>query len=939
MVARDANAVRELLKISRTFLAVLSIACGIAPPPSGEFDFPITVRQFGGVATQKDSESISDAVGRYECNRPEGCFTLPDEAPQLAMLQTRFQSSIVSSGFGDEQEHFENSDKESTISPFRFGHSKEKDHPPSIGKSGKHPSTQYYEADIPHLTSMVLNIFSKVSNGDGGLLLALEVPAPCGEKGAFVEVDRSRCSSKYPCTLRMPASAVRRSKAARPMLFRTRVITEDEDYLTDMLEYDHVSLDYDGEAVVAHEKFHAKVGEQAILKRTLKFHLDPVLAAGALAVTPVVLNSNNDTVITMRIRQPQKTKPGAYKKTALAQRAHRSYETNEESLMDSHMRMDALEAEFQRHRRHWTSNWRAPTKSITGCEPSYFEVVADQLFPGDAEIEVWITGTGNEVLDEILVASRLSWGEAEVKFLDTILKDHYAFFRDPEEIIHGLPLDALKRDNPKQLTDSNPCEWGYAMESWIVMVESGAIKQEEAVASMTTTLETLQTLQKDPDQFSNGLFFPYYHLRDRETGAKLFPRRTDYKELPCGDDALLYASLLLVQGWLKSRREFKLDALTADILGKMDFSHCVRMTDCNAAGNGLEASANSSQADRFWSVALTFHADTLKLNDYNWNVWADEGGLVAMIVALTGAANDDQYESIVRQQQKYSPCANWEGITVGHAAFFNSIFTLPTRSMLGFGTLFESPYYHEFAVRSVLPSFRAHQKLKKKLGADYIGPSDAMSMMPRNHAGRFFGSYAYWPPNNLYDCREGRVIKENQCTWCKGIQYEGLDDSFDLTVPHGNMAAFLVSSMMERTQFQAWVEDAKKLRTDFSKVYLPGYGLEVMAPSRRTPHGATFDGPYDGRGIWESLSQGYTVLSMYEGLATMSRRYELAKKAGIKVRGYRPPQYRPLSDFVNNMPKMRERINTLLETAKQQESQEKTCAASTYGPVSTPEWA
>merc|ERR1719217_1244187 len=140
------------------------------------------------------------------------------------------------------------------------------------------------------------------------------------------------------------------------------------------------------------------------------------------------------------------------------------------------------------------------------------------------------------------------------------------------------------------------------------------------------------------------------------------------------------------------------------------------MTDCNGAGNGLEASSeNATSADKFWSVPLTINADTLKLNSFNWNVWADEGGLVAMIVALTGGVSDEQYESIVGQQQRYSPCANWEGITVGHAAFFNSIFTLPTRSMLGFGTLFSSPYLHEFAVRSVLPSFRAHQKLKRKL--------------------------------------------------------------------------------------------------------------------------------------------------------------------------------------------------------------------------------
>lgn len=254
--------------------------------------------------------------------------------------------------------------------------------------------------------------------------------------------------------------------------------------------------------------------------------------------------------------------------------------------------------------------------------------------------------------------------------------------------------------------------------------------------------------------------------------------------------------------------------------------------------------------------------------------------------------------------------------------------------MLGFGTLFASPYYHEFAVRSVLPTFRAHQKLKRQLGVDYMGPSDAMSMMPKDHPGKFFGSYAYWPPNNMYDCREGKSMKENQCTWCKGIQYEGLDDPFDMIVPHGNMASFLVMAMMEKSQFSAWLEDTKLLMTDWSEVYKPGYGLEVVGPARRTPRGGRFDGAFDGRGVWESLSHGYTVLSMYEGMATMRRRFELAKQAGIQIPGgYEPPNYKPLSDFISSLPKVRTKINRLLETAWSQKSEEKKCEPSAFGPA------
>merc|ERR1719313_635540 len=107
---------------------------------------------------------------------------------------------------------------------------------------------------------MVLNIFGKKANGDGGLMIALEVPSPCGkpfndlQSGEWVEVDRSRCSSRYPCSLRLPAAAAR-STDKQPTKFRTRVVQEYEDYGTDFLEYQRVTLDHDSEVKVAHESF------------------------------------------------------------------------------------------------------------------------------------------------------------------------------------------------------------------------------------------------------------------------------------------------------------------------------------------------------------------------------------------------------------------------------------------------------------------------------------------------------------------------------------------------------------------------------------------------------------------------------------------------------------------------------------------------------------
>lgn len=896
----------------------------------------------------------------------------PDTTQGYAMLQKSFKMSKYAST----REH---AATKQNLTVFRWGISSEGDHPPSIGKSFPHPPLQEYEAKLPRLSGTVLNIFARESNGHGGLLIALEVPAHCGGE-KWLEVDRARCSSKYPCSLRLPSAAVR-STEAEPTRFRTRVISEDADYLTDYLEYKRVTLDHDAEVTIAHEKFGDDVKDMQLLRKFMKFSLDPVLASGALSITPVVQGATAETQVTMKIRQPKghetashmdapkynspaekekldaqhnkmskvrthskkaKNKMSKHSDSALLQfpspaatNLWRRLEVEDMTTKESRhevasvlgmtkesAEMKVLDTALQSYRAPWAGEWRSPVRPLSGCGLSYFEVPADDLYPGEVELEVTATGgTSDTFISDVLVTTRVSWAEAEITLLQNIMKDHFGYFNDPEVIIHGLPITAYDQKNKKRFPQSNPAEWGYAMESWIIMAETGVVKPDETVAKLRETFKTLDMMQNNPDLYARGMFYPLYFLRNSEHGEKIFPKPMDLRELPCGDDALLHASLMVVQGWLK-QNSFHSEADTCGkIIGRMNFSHCQRATSCGDK--------------EFWAVPLTVNADTLEQSRYNWNVWADEGGLVGMIVALKGVLNMSQYESVVRSQMKYSPCGHWEGITVGHTAFFNSIFTLPTRSILGFGTLFSTPYYHEFAVRTVLPTFRSHQKLKKILGVDYMGPSDAMTVTPRGHDGRVFGSYAYWPPNNLYDCEKGVSVSENGCTWCHNRQMEGADDPFSMIVPHGNMASFLASAMMERSLFTAWLEDTKLLMTDASNIYTPGYGFEVMAPARRTPLGGTFEGGADdGRSTWEALSHGYSILSMYEGLANMRRRFELAKQAGLKVPGsYEPPKYKPLSDFLSVLPEVRSKINGLMAVAWEHRSQEKQCRPSEYGPV------
>jgi hypothetical protein len=302
---------------------------------------------------------------------------------------------------------------------------------------------------------------------------------------------------------------------------------------------------------------------------------------------------------------------------------------------------------------------------------------------------------------------------------------------------------------------------------------------------------------------------------------------------------------------------------------------------------------------------------------------------------LRNAMSEEQFHSMVGAQYAYSPCQTWLNVTVTETAYFNSVFTLPTRSFMGFGTLFSSAAYHEFYIRSVVPTFRAHQATKKLIGDDFYGPSDAMS--------QGLGSVAFFPPNTQHDPCFPEKEDQNRCTWCEARQYLDSDSAIEphhLTIPNGITAAFLAVAAMETSQLEAWVDDLKLLITDASGIYNKSYGLEVLGPNRRTKLGeeeslasyikASAHG--HGVGYFESLAHAYTYLSIYEGMAAARRRFEILRDEGAELRGPEPPSlYRPLSDFLDSVPDQRQRINDLLAMVKPHENM-KICEPSAYFP-------
>lgn len=185
----------------------------------------------------------------------------------------------------------------------------------------------------------------------------------------------------------------------------------------------------------------------------------------------------------------------------------------------------------------------------------------------------------------------------------------------------------------------------------------------------------------------------------------------------------------------------------------------------------------------------------------------------------------------------------------------------------------------------------------------------------------------------------------NKCTWCDGLQYidavlpEQRDIPHKLSVPHGNTGAFLAMATMERTQAAKWLEDLKLLMSDASGIFNPDYGFEVLAPVKRTRLGKTFnasDGRTMGNGFYEAIAHSYTTLSIYEGMASVRRRFEMLQKEQQQIFGsFEPPRrYIPLSDFADNVPHYREKINKYLAVAQSVEHQ-KVCSPSEYGPFET----
>eukprot|EP00928_Gymnodinium_smaydae_P033974 TRINITY_DN24188_c0_g4_i1.p1 TRINITY_DN24188_c0_g4~~TRINITY_DN24188_c0_g4_i1.p1 ORF type:complete len:905 (+),score=106.21 TRINITY_DN24188_c0_g4_i1:69-2717(+) len=798
-------------------------------------------------------------------------------------------------------------------------------HPLHIGKgtflndkTGKnetspYPTEQYYEAPFSLGYAVVINIYANFTNGHGGVLLALDTQSPCDSK-VYVEVDQARCAMNYPCTLRIPASAVRSTSTK----FRTRVLDQDKDGTGNHLIYKKINIDYDSEGVLKTES----VGAATPRRKALSFDLSKVVASGGIMVTPFLTGTTKSTNVTMK-----------FKHTTLLNTAPKS-----------------------------ASEWQSSGMQILGCRNSYFEVVADLLYPGQVQVVVEVVGDGDEVLSHVQITTRLNWAEGELAVLDHLLDSHAGFFTDSSVFKNGLPVSALERDmDPPTIIWGSPVDWGYALSSVAILSSAGRIPPEVARARIATGIASLQSIQNNPDEFFQGLFYQAYFLEDttQEEVDLDDIHHTPLLDIPCGDNALLAGSLWLLEGWMIANG-FPDDAANCKaVREKIDLSWCVHYRKCEWLGIG----SCGFTYDHYWSVGLTFHRDKQKnknslydktsysstnrrFNIYDWTVYGDDGGAVGILSAMTGALNESQWLNYSTQSHRVSPCVSWYGITVKDASFFNSAAKLVVRFLVGFGSMFASDILYDYYLHTVLPASRGYQTLRRKMGVAYMGASDSESQAYPGHPEVVMGSGTYWPPNYEYANRQpstGGKPKMNTCTWCNGSQADKLADvPPQYSAANGNVVPFVMMASMERSQFHAWMEGIKLLMTDPSGVYHEDFGFEGFAPLESTRSANDFTGGEDGRDAFDTISHSSVVLTVYEGLANMAmrKRLILEEKSLKEQRGsFNSFQnFVPMSNFTYTVPGYGDLLESVI--AKSESTREsKSCDPSAYGATHNPNWA
>ena len=439
--------------------------------------------------------------------------------------------------------------------------------------------------------------------------------------------------------------------------------------------------------------------------------------------------------------------------------------------------------------------------------------------------------------EEIPAASTPYLDNEQYALLEEMLDTHLNYFIASGPITsHGLPLTAYKTDNPSAYTHSTPAEWGYSLQAWLVALDRGKLTTVDALTKFKTALNTIETLQGDANQNYGGLFYPFYWLLDETGNERPTPIHDPNSGIPSGDNAILYQSLLIVEGYLRQQDD-------AELAGLADRAEAIRQA------MNFQPFVLDNGSSLFLSHLVD--AETGIRSDGKWDVFADEGGLVAWVAYVSQAISWEQYQTATQSQMRRSsswtsPCTGTQ-YTTQESAWFNAMFTWGTRSLGGFPAGdFDSPTgsASQFAARSFAPAVEAQLDYGRCiLGVDYpitsVAPSQAED--GKGLVGR------YTPPN---------------------LTNQKSEEAPNHVATHGPFVPFNIGPALSPTTVKNLISIITHLKTDAAGYYHDSgdhpFGLEVIA----SPYydDTPYAGADQGRNVFETLNQAYIVLSLFNGL-------------------------------------------------------------------------
>jgi hypothetical protein len=243
------------------------------------------------------------------------------------------------------------------------------------------------------------------------------------------------------------------------------------------------------------------------------------------------------------------------------------------------------------------------------------------------------------------------------------------------------------------------------------------------------------------------------------------------------------------------------------------------------------------------------NADTDALSPSKWDVFADEGGVVTWIAYLSGSISLDTFKALTVSQMRDS--AVWQScleeiFDVEEAAWFNAMFTWGVRSLAGFSiSTFDSPLgsSSRFSKYSLIPNIDAHLAYGDCLGVDYPAFSDAMSQSDGG-----VGLVGRFTPPNL----AGQVP---------------IDPPKHVT-PHAFFIPFNAGPDLLPTTITRLISEIVELKNDQAGYFHDSgsypFGFEVVVSPYSND--MAYDGADQGRQVFETLSQAYIILSLFNGL-------------------------------------------------------------------------